>query len=457
MSVNNKVLALVLPASGHINIMSCLVKELVNRKTYNVVFFSTEKYKDLVERTGARYKKYSNFPDLNLNNELSVFDIAILLMKAALKVLPELIQFCEDEKPDLILCDNGTYYGSFLINYLKTNHNNGRLPFKMPKVVMLHSTFAMIENIYPNSNEINLMIGKKNFGMIIGYFKLYFIQKKINDRFKLSLPNEMRKVARALANENQLNLCAVLKELQPRAAKLMDRFKFIGCCVSEDVRNFKINNEKLKLIFNNFKPINPMLNGERKINEKKLIYISFGTIVNNKTDAFEKIITALDEFELEPDESNSKIKSENLEIIISVGSYVYEKFQDKINNHDYKLPDNILLLPNVPQIEILKRASLFITHAGMNSASETIHYGVPVICIPIMGDQSLVALRLCDELNFGKKLDYNKFTSNQIRTYIHELLENKKYFENILELTKLSRKQNGVETGVNLIEEYFKQ
>ena len=42
MSVNNKVLALVLPASGHINIMSCLVKELVNRKIYNVVFFSTE-------------------------------------------------------------------------------------------------------------------------------------------------------------------------------------------------------------------------------------------------------------------------------------------------------------------------------------------------------------------------------------------------------------------------------
>jgi UDP:flavonoid glycosyltransferase YjiC (YdhE family) len=455
-SDNKKVIALVLPASGHINIMSCLVKELVNRKNYNVIFFSNEKYKDLVEKTGAQYKQYSNFPDLKLSNELSVFDIAILLMKAALNVLPELIKFCEEEKPDLILCDNGTYYGRFLINYLKTNDENGRLMFKMPRVVMLHSTFAMIENIYPNNDEVNLMIGKKNLGMILGYFKLYFIQKKINDRFKLSLPNEMRKVARALANENNLNLCAVFPELQPRADKLMDKFKFIGCCVSDDVRNFDINNEKFKKILNDFEPINPMIT-ETKIYEKKLIYVSFGTIVNNKTDAFEKIIIALSEFELEPNETNSQIKSNNLEIIISVGNIVYEKFQDKIKSQNYKIPDNILILPNVPQIEILKRASLFITHAGMNSASETIHFGVPVICIPIMGDQNLVAFRLCDELNFGKKLDYDKFTSNQIRSCIHELLSSKKYLNNILEFTKISRKQNGIETGANFIDEYFKK
>ena len=143
--------------------------------------------------------------------------------------------------------------------------------------------------------------------------------------------------------------------------------------------------------------------------------------------------------------------------MISVGNVVYEQFQDKINNENYKIPDNVLILSSVPQIEILKRASLFITHAGMNSTSETIHYGVPVICLPIIGDQPLVALRICDELGFGKRFDYSKFTSDEMRTSIHEVLGNKKYLENILEFTELSRKRNGCEIGANLIENYLNQ
>ena len=46
-----------------------------------------------------------------------------------------------------------------------------------------------------------------------------------------------------------------------------------------------------------------------------------------------------------------------------------------ITRNEYSLPDNIILVKTAPQTEILKRASLFINHSGMNSASEAIHYG----------------------------------------------------------------------------------
>jgi len=50
----------------------------------------------------------------------------------------------------------------------------------------------------------------------------------------------------------------------------------------------------------------------------------------------------------------------------------------------------------VPQLEILQRTALFITHGGMNSTSEGLLYGVPLIVVPQHGDQFLVASRVVD-------------------------------------------------------------
>ncbi len=50
----------------------------------------------------------------------------------------------------------------------------------------------------------------------------------------------------------------------------------------------------------------------------------------------------------------------------------------------------------MPQLEVLKQANLFITHGGMNSSSESLYFGVPMIVIPVMGDQPIVAQRIED-------------------------------------------------------------
>jgi UDP:flavonoid glycosyltransferase YjiC (YdhE family) len=42
------------------------------------------------------------------------------------------------------------------------------------------------------------------------------------------------------------------------------------------------------------------------------------------------------------------------------------------------IPANFIVQASVPQLEILQRAGLFITHGGMNSASEAMYYGVPL-------------------------------------------------------------------------------
>ena len=73
--------------------------------------------------------------------------------------------------------------------------------------------------------------------------------------------------------------------------------------------------------------------------------------------------------------------------MISLGQLSYDAFQKKIQNENYHVSDNILLVPFAPKLEILKRASLFVAHCGMNRTPETVHFGVPIKDVPQMGDQ----------------------------------------------------------------------
>jgi UDP:flavonoid glycosyltransferase YjiC (YdhE family) len=68
MNQKTKVLVVVQPYLGHLIPMCCLVKELSKNKNLHVTIFSIEKYKDLIEKSGAEYKQYSNFPNIDTNN-----------------------------------------------------------------------------------------------------------------------------------------------------------------------------------------------------------------------------------------------------------------------------------------------------------------------------------------------------------------------------------------------------
>lgn len=57
----------------------------------------------------------------------------------------------------------------------------------------------------------------------------------------------------------------------------------------------------------------------------------------------------------------------------------------------------LLAAPHLPQLTLLARARAFITHAGMNSALESLRAGVPMVLVPQMPEQELTATRLARE------------------------------------------------------------
>jgi MGT family glycosyltransferase len=58
------------------------------------------------------------------------------------------------------------------------------------------------------------------------------------------------------------------------------------------------------------------------------------------------------------------------------------------------LPGDAVVVKFAPQIDVLKRASLCITHAGLNTALESLAQGVPMVAIPITNDQPAVGARI---------------------------------------------------------------
>lgn len=94
-------------------------------------------------------------------------------------------------------------------------------------------------------------------------------------------------------------------------------------------------------------------------------------------------------------------------------------------------PSNVKIRTWLPQQSILAHPNvkLFITHGGLLSTTETIYHGVPVLAIPIFGDQSMNAAQI--ELSgFGKALKFSELNEENLKNSLDELLNNPKYKEN---------------------------
>jgi MGT family glycosyltransferase len=241
-----------------------------------------------------------------------------------------------------------------------------------------------------------------------------------------------------LTNDN-LNLVFILPELQPHVElfKPARHILFLGSSIDEEVRatmtiGSYTGNKSMEIVYK-------YLETQQK---KPLIYVSIGTTFNLENgDLFELLIETCKHF------------SNQYAVIISTGNEVlYAKYIYKFAN------SNMLLLPHVPQIEVLKKSHLFLTHAGMNSISEALHYGVPIVCIPLHGDQPLIAWRIADELQMGLRLlSNNELNVEKLKNALEKVLENPKYRERAKELSEISQKQHGHISASELTLEYIRR
>ena len=180
----------------------------------------------------------------------------------------------------------------------------------------------------------------------------------------------------------------------------------------------------------------------------ELIYVSLGTVVNREVEPFLRLIDGIKLI-------NKSTSEKRYKFLMSVGDKTHSNIQQLTASNKLELPGNLLVMPRVPQLDILKRASLFITHSGQGGTSEAIHYGVPMVCIPVMTDQPEVAYRVSDELGLGVQLNFDTFDGEAIKNAVLRVTGDKSYLERVLLYSQISRKYNGAKEATRITFEFL--
>nr|QVK45635.1 UDP glucuronosyltransferase [Brachionus paranguensis] len=445
-----KIFVLTLAASGHLNPMCGLVHELCQQPNTECFFYNGGKFKETIERTGASFclypnmdtlvAKYSESPKLTEKGGHTKFfaNFMDFQFEVSYECVPQLVKDVETHKPDLIIYDPSFYPAKFLIEILKKNGTTVKYVEFFPNFVFDEEMMKTM----PGADE-------KSFAQMWIAIKSFYKQYRLSRHFSLSAYNPFTLMAPI---KEHMKIVAVFPELHPRVNNYDSKHHFVGQCISNEIRNQSFENDaQLKSILDLF-PIRDESN--QLTSGPKLIYMSLGTIFHSNTFIFDHFIEAIRNYDKNP---ALKFKSSQFHAILSVGEQSMELFKNRISSGQLDLPKNVLIRERVPQLEVLKRAHLFITHSGMNSISETIKYAVPIISIPLEGDQQINGIRSCDELHLGIRLEALKTGAEVFSDTIEKVLGDEKYAKNIKEMSHISAKYNGRVEATRIIMSYLSQ
>ena len=103
---------------------------------------------------------------------------------------------------------------------------------------------------------------------------------------------------------------------------------------------------------------------------------------------------------------------------------------------------------------MLRTADVFVSHGGMNSISESLVYGVPLVVIPFESDQPINA-KCVEKLGVGKKLDYSSVTKNVLKECVFSVLSDADIKKNIAAVQELIKNSPGNAGGAEIIIDYY--
>ncbi len=161
-----------------------------------------------------------------------------------------------------------------------------------------------------------------------------------------------------------------------------------------------------------------------------LIYASMGTLQNQLSGVFEKIAQAC--------------VGLDAQLVIALGG---GSNPASLPN----LPGSPLVVGYAPQLELLQRATLTITHAGMNTALESLSNGVPMVAIPIANDQPGVAARIA-WTGTGEVITLPKLTSARLQVAVKKVLAEDSHKQNAVRLQAAIRRAGGVSRAADIVE-----
>lgn len=404
---------------GHVNPNLELVSQLV-RRGEEVIFYTTGAFQEKIRSTGAVCRFYADSASrLNFGMEPNpaagksprenslekqienVFGNFIPRLEDIKTQEQDLYQEIKAEKPDYVVYDYvDVFWGKILAQKLGVPAIASVPSFATCQQLVEKDPTGVIKYILQMSPLEppfkNNVIDLKDF--------INFISNRIASMYNLKSFDILN-----YGNSDLLNIVHNSRYFQPGGDVFAETFKFIGC--STDSRE-----EAVDFPF-------------EKVDKRPLIYICLGTVFNRCIDFYRKCFKAF--------------AGTGNQVILSVGNRVDLA---ELGN----IPDNFIVRNYVPQLEILKRANLFITHGGLNSAKEGIFHTVPLMVFPQNGDQFAVAHQV-NRLGAGIGFENSDLTPGELRKAAEEASANETFHQNSRKIKESFEKAGGAKRAVDEI------
>lgn len=393
------VLFLNFPAYGHINPTLGIVSELV-KQGEKVTYFATNEFRNTIEKAGAQFISYSEKenPLTKRHNISSKMDTNTFLehisemFTASDTIINDVLYKIKNLHFDYVIYGSMFIYGNMIAQILKVPCAASFAVFATPKELMLQRKDFMDMNLL-KEHPINTIYNQ--------------VSNQLKEKYNLKLPDNLFEL---FFYKGDINIAYTSKFFVSHIEYYDDSFKFIGPPIYDRKENLDFPFEKLK--------------------DKKVVYISLGTVFNNTDsrlyDIFFKTFA-------------------NTDNVVVMAAY-------NVDLSQFDIPDNFIVRNYVPQSKILEYTDVAITHAGMNSTNDLIYNNVPFVAIPISADQPYMAAR-ASELGAAISLDKDKLTPEILKSSVNEVLSNPKYLENIKKINDSFKKTGGYKEAV---EEIFK-
>jgi MGT family glycosyltransferase len=363
-----------------------------------VIYYSIEEYREKIEAAGARCRTYESLsPSVRFDfgsddkSSPSLPKIARVMIEFCERSLPFLLDVIRQDEPDYILHDFTCLWGKYVSQILQ-----------IPAIATIPQ-FPVNMKRRPDPYP----------GMYSDMFRMFVggIPALIQFRRTANRISQVYSVRRAglwdmLANHEDLNIVFTSRYFQPHAEDFNDSFVFVGPSIAERDETLDFS-----LDFGN----------------GPLVYISLGTVLNIDAKFYQCCFDAF--------------AGTEKRIVLSAGA---DTNLDSLG----AAPNNFVVRSYVPQLEILKRADVFVTHGGMNSISEGLWYGVPLLVIPQGSDQYLVAARV-ETLKAGAALNKRRLTPEALRQAVDSVALDEGIRANIETIQDSFREAGGFERAAD--------
>lgn len=324
-----------IPAHGHTNPTLNVIRELVSRG-HEVWYYSYKQFQEKIEACGA---KFVACDDYDVQQRLQPKDAAKVGKNLAFStrlLVDTTLGLDEMVCRHMQQLQPDCIVADSMAVWGKAVAMKLEIPF-----VSSTTTFAF--------NKHSAKIMKQSPGQLLGMvFSMGRIQKDIRRLQNAGYP--VRSVLDIISNDDSTHTIVYTSpEFQPCSQTFSpEHYAFVGPSVRPAAEQIEKRREKL-------------------------VYISMGTVNNNLLRLYKNCIAAF--------------KDTEYQVILSAGELVDLNLLGD-------LPENIEVHRHVDQIAVLRQADAFISHCGMNSASESLYFSVPLVMLPQTSEQSGVAARI---------------------------------------------------------------